>query len=88
MVVRSPTWPPDSPPSAMTAQAPTRVTSLVMATEGTTGITLMPAPSHCFMYLEGLPAPVVTTGTFSSTSISATSSAKGESSITFTPKGF
>ena len=49
MVVSSPTWPPDSQPSAMTAVAPSRATRLAMATEGTTGTTLMPAGTHSFM---------------------------------------
>ena len=87
MVVSSPTWPPDSPPSAMTAAAPARATSRAMATEATTGITRMPAASQLFMYLEGLPAPVVITGTFSSASSAATSSTWGLISITLTPKG-
>ena len=67
IVVRSPTWPPDSPPSATTAQAPMRSHILAMATEGTTGMTLRPAATQVLMYLEGRPAPVITTGTFSST---------------------
>ena len=87
MVVRSPTWPPDSPPSATIAHAPMRSHILAMATEGTTGMTLRPFSTQFLMYLEGSPAPVTTTGTFSSTTTCATSSAKGESSITFTPKG-
>ena len=58
-----------------------------MDTLATTGMTLQPAFFHCSMYLEGLPAPVVTTGTFSSAITWATSSAKGLISITLTPKG-
>ena len=75
MVVRSPTWPPDSPPSATTAQAPMRSHMRAMATEGTTGTTLRPFSTQVLMYLEGRPAPVTTTGTFSSTTTCATSSA-------------
>ena len=40
MVVSSPTWPPLSPPSAMKADAPSRVISFAIATEATTGMTL------------------------------------------------
>ena len=87
MVVSSPTWPPLSPPSAMRAEAPCRVMSLAMATEATTGMTRMPASCHSFMYLAGLPAPVVTTATFSWATTWATSSAKGLMSMMFTPKG-
>ena len=87
MVVSSPTWPPLSPPSAMRAEAPRRVISLAMATEATTGITRMPASFHRAMYLVGLPAPVVTTATFSSATTWATSSTKGLISMMFTPKG-
>ena len=42
MVVSSPTWPPDSVPSAMTASAPARSATLATATAGTTGSTLAP----------------------------------------------
>ena len=72
----------------MTAAAPARATSRAMATEATAGMTRMPAASQLFMYLEGLPAPVVTTGIRSSAMTAATSSANGLISITFTPKGF
>ena len=87
MVVSSPTWPLLSPPSAITADAPSRVISFAIATEGTTGITFAPAPFHSSMYFDGLPAPVVTTATRSSAITAATSSAKGLSSMTLTPKG-
>ena len=87
MVVSSPTWPPLSPPSAIRAEAPSRVMSLAMATEATTGITLIPASFHWAMNLVGLPAPVVTTATFSSATTWATSSTKGLMSMIFTPKG-
>ena len=50
-------------------------------------MTLMPASFHAFMYLVGLPAPVTTTGTRSSITTRATSSANGLMSITLTPKG-
>ena len=86
-MVVSPMWPPDSVPSATTATAPARATSLAIATEATTGMTLMPAAFQAFMYFVGLPAPVTTTGTCSSTTTWATSSANGLMSITFTPKG-
>ena len=58
-----------------------------MAVEGTTGATLMPAGTHCFMYFSGRPAPVVTTGTCSSITNWATSSTCGLISMMFTPKG-
>ena len=58
-----------------------------METLATTGMTLMPAFFHSSMYFEGLPAPVVTTATFSSAITCATSSAKGLMSMTLTPKG-
>ena len=47
----------------------------------------MPASFHAFMYLVGLPAPVTTTGTRSSITTRATSSANGLMSMTLTPKG-
>ena len=87
IVVSSPTWPPDSVPSAITAVAPPRSTLRAMATEGTTGTTLMPASIHSGMYLPGRPAPVVTTGTFSSATSFATASTWGLISMIFTPKG-
>ena len=71
----------------MRAEAPRRVISLAMATEATTGITRMPASFHRAMYLVGLPAPVVTTGTFFSMTISMSSSTCGCSSMMLTPKG-
>ena len=58
-----------------------------MATEATTGMTRMPASFHWLMYLAGLPAPVVTTATFSWATTWATSSTKGLMSMMFTPKG-
>lgn len=64
MVVISPTCPPDSVPSAMTASTPRRSIRWARATLATTGITLMPASLRAGTYLPGLPAPVVTTGTF------------------------
>ena len=57
------------------------------ATEAATGITLMPASFHRGIYLVGIPAPVVTTATFSSATIFATSSTWGLISMIFTPKG-
>ena len=87
IVVSSPTCPPLSPPSAISAEAPSLVMSFAMATEATTGITLIPASSHSFIYFDGLPAPVVITSTFSSTTTCATSSAQGLNSIIFTPIG-
>ena len=58
-----------------------------MATEATTGTTLTPASSHMGIYFEGFPAPVVTTATRSFAASSATSAAKGDISMMFTPKG-
>ena len=88
IVVSSPTWPPLSPPSAMRADAPRRVISFAIATEATTGMTLIPASFQSCMYFEGLPAPVVTTATRSSAATCATSSANGLISMMLTPKGF
>ena len=59
MVVSSPTCPPLSPPFAIRAEAPRRVISFAVATEATTGMTLIPASFQAFIYLEGLPAPAV-----------------------------
>ena len=87
MVVSSPICPPDSPPSATTAVAPLLSTNLAIAVDATTGITLMPASTHFFIYFPGLPAPVTTTGTFSSTTRSDTSSANGLISMMLTPNG-
>ena len=58
------------------------------ATDGTTGITLMPTFFHASIYFPGLPAPVVTIGTFSSMTSCARSSALGLISMMFTPNGF
>jgi len=85
--VDSPIWPPDSHPSAITASTPVLSNLLAIATEAITGITVIPASFHISIYFSGFPAPVVTTGTFSSTTTFATSSADGLRSITFTPKG-
>ena len=87
IVVRSPTWPPDSPPSAITANAPNFSIFLARATLGTTGITLIPASSHLCIYLPGLPAPVVITFMPSSITTWTASSTNGLISIIFTPKG-
>ena len=87
IVVRSPTCPPLSPPSAITASTPARSTILARAVDATTGRILTPASFHIFTKREGLPAPVVTTGTFSSATIAATSSTCGLISMMFTPKG-
>ena len=88
MVVASPICPPDSVPSATTASAPPRSISFARATEATTGITMIPASFHIFMYFAGFPAPVVTTFTPSSTTTFATSSAYGLINMTLTPNGF
>ena len=87
IVVISPTCPPDSVPSAITAVTPRRQKRCAKATAATTGITLMPASFQAGMYLPGLPAPVVTTGTRSSITTCAKSSALGFMSMMFTPKG-
>ena len=79
--------PPDSVPSATTASAPALSILLAKATDGITGITLIPASFQAAMYLPGFPAPVVTTGTPSSITSLASSSALGLISIMFTPKG-
>ncbi len=73
MVVISPTCPPASVPSQITASTPAFSKCLAKATEGTTGITLIPASFHIFIYFPGLPAPVIITGTFSSINNSLTS---------------
>ena len=87
IVVCAPICPPDSIPSAITASAPARSIIFAMATLATTGMTTTPACFHASMNFAGLPAPVVTTGTFSSMTIFATSGAFGLSSMTFTPNG-
>ena len=87
IVVLSPMCPPDSHPSAITAAAPHLCIRFASATEATTGITFISASNHAFMYGSGVPAPVVTTGTFSSTKTFAISGAAGFKSITFTPNG-
>ena len=87
MVVRSPTCPPLSPPSAITASTPARSTIFASAVDATTGRMVIPASFHILTKREGLPAPVVTTGTFSSATTFATSSTKGLISMRLTPKG-
>ena len=87
MVVNLPICPPASIPSAMTASAPSFSIRFAKATEGTTGITVMPASWKRSMYFPGFPAPVVTTLTPSSITKSTMSSAKGERSMILTPKG-
>ena len=87
IVVSSPICPPDSFPSATTASAPARSIILAIAALATTGMTFTPASFHIGISLPGFPAPVVTTGTPSSTTTCATSGAFGFISITFTPNG-
>ena len=87
IVVASPICPPLSVPSATTASAPVLSILLASATLATTGITTIPASFHIFIYFSGEPAPVVTTFIPSSTTTLAISSACGDISITFTPKG-
>ena len=65
-VVISPMCPPDSMPSATRPSAPMRSRRLARATLATTGSTLMPAALSAGRKGPGVPAPVVTTGTFSS----------------------
>ena len=87
MVVVEPICPPLSMPSATTASAPARSIIFAIATLATTGMTFTPAFFHSSMNFPGFPAPVVTACTPSSTTIFATSSALGLSSMIFTPKG-
>ena len=87
MVVVEPICPPLSMPSATTASAPARSIIFAIATLATTGMTFTPAFFHSSMNFPGFPAPVVTAFTPSSTTIFATSSALGLSSMIFTPKG-
>ena len=87
MVVISPICPPDSVPSAITASTPVRTRRFASATDATTGITLVPTSFNAGIYSAGLPAPVVTTASFSSTTTCITSFTKGDISIMFTPKG-
>ena len=75
MVVVSPICPPDSQPSATTASAPSRSIRLARDTDAITGITFTPASFHIGIKGSGFPAPVVTTGTFSSATTCATSAA-------------
>ena len=86
-VAISPMCPPLSMPSAMMASTPVRANRLAKATEATTGITLEPMAFNAGMYSPGLPAPVVTTGTLSSTTTCMTSLTKGDMSMILTPKG-
>ena len=88
MVVSSPTWPPLSVPSAMTASAPARATTLARATAGITGNTLAPDSFQAGMNRAGSPAPVVTTATFSWAAMAASCSTWGCISMMLTPKGF
>jgi len=60
---------------------------LASATDGTTVRTLMPLSLSAVMYLAGLPAPVVTMETPSSSTISTISSMCGVRSMRFTPNG-
>ena len=53
-------------PSATTASAPSFSIRLASATDGITGITVIPASWKRSIYLPGFPAPVVTTLTPSS----------------------
>ena len=87
MVVVEPIWPPDSIPSAITPSAPHRSIIFAMATLATTGITFTPASLNSFINLAGLPAPVVTMPTPSSSTTFATSGALGFISMMFTPTG-
>ena len=87
MVVISPTWPPLSVPSAMKPSTSYRSSRLARMGAATTGKTLMPASFQAGTYLPGLPAPVVTTLTPSSTTTLASSSMWGFISIRLTPKG-
>ena len=87
MVVSSPTWPPDSVPSAMIMSTPKPSMRRAKPTEGTTGMTLTPASLSLATYLAGFPAPVVTTGTCMSATNWANASLCGFISIKLTPKG-
>ena len=87
MVVSSPICPPLSQPSAIIPSAPREARRFARATEDTTGKTMMPASLKRSMYFPGFPAPVVTTLTFSSATISAILSASGFISMILTPKG-
>ncbi len=88
IVVSSPMCPPESQPSAMTAEALMLWAFLACATEATTGMTQILASSHMGMNFEGMPAPVVTMRTPSSATTCATSSTNGLIIIMFTPNGF
>ena len=87
IVVISPTWPPDSVPSAIIASIPPRSKRLAKRTDATTGITFVPISFNAGIYTPGLPAPVVITGTRSSTTTSITSFTKGDISIMLQPNG-
>ena len=56
-------------------------------TDATTGITLVPISFNAGIYTPGLPAPVVITGTRSSTTTSITSFTNGDISMMLQPKG-
>ena len=87
IVVISPTCPPLSVPSATTASAPHCSILFARIELETTGITISPCSFHKGMNCAGLPAPVVTILTPSSTIISAICGASGFISIRFTPNG-
>ena len=71
----------------MIASAPQSSRCLARIGAATTGITKIPAFLKLSMYLPGLPAPVVTNGTFSSHTILTNSSVCGCMSMRFTPNG-
>ena len=87
IVLTSPMWPPASMPEHTTASAPKSSIFLATLAEGTTGITLMPAAFQAAIKFLGEPAPVDTTGTFSSMMTCEISSTFFMSSMTLTPKG-
>lgn len=87
IVLTSPMCPPASMPEHTTASAPKSSIFLATLAEGTTGITLMPAAFQAAIKFLGEPAPVDTTGTFSSMMTCEISSTFFMSSMTLTPKG-
>ncbi len=87
MGAASPTGPPLSVPSAITAAAPARSARRARAGPATTGMTLLPASFQAGMYWPGLPAPVVMTAICSWASSAAMFSRSGFISMTLTPKG-
>ena len=71
----------------MTASIPPRSKRFANNTDATTGITLVPISLKAGTHVDGLPAPVVITGTRSSKATSITSFTNGDINIMLHPYG-